>query len=213
MYMYLFHPQCRFSPLLFICAKSSPRVPSLSLSLPCLPSFSAATYMHLRVKLLGRWAWRVSPGHVVFSEVVSAVFCVPFIITVGPGQSATEGGVEVEQSPGDDSVIVEGHIQCNDADGETNTWQGRENDVSVVSLFSVRLSLWRCIRFFFFHFYRLWTFPKVRSRKGKLYRPLLLKCYKIVYEAELISPLKIGQICFHMDMAPVLWNCPRANSM
>lgn len=97
--------------------------------------------MHLRVKLFGRWAWVVSPGHVVFSEVVSAVFCVPGIITAGPGQSAAEGGVEVEQSPGDDGVIVEGHIQCNDADGETNTWQGRGNDVSVLLMKSLSLSV------------------------------------------------------------------------
>lgn len=27
------------------------------------------------------------------------------------------------------------------------------------------------------------------------------------------SPLKMGQMCFHMDMAPVLWNCPSASSM
>lgn len=76
--------------------------------------------MHLRVKLLGGRARVVRPGHIVFSEVVSAVFCVPFIITVCPGQCAAEGGVKVEQSPGDDGVIVEGYIQGNDADGETN---------------------------------------------------------------------------------------------
>lgn len=27
------------------------------------------------------------------------------------------------------------------------------------------------------------------------------------------SPLKMGQMCFQMGMAPVLWNCPRASSM
>lgn len=132
---------------------------SIFLSLPYLPPFSADTYVHLRVKLLGRWAWIVCPGYVIFPEVVSAVFCVPFIITAGPGQSAAERGVEVEQSPGDDGVIVEGHIQCNDADGETNTWQGRGkwcqcfvNEISQSNIvFLASFSISFSFRFFLFY--------------------------------------------------------------
>lgn len=79
--------------------------------------------MHLRVKLLGRWARVVGPRHVVLAKVVGAVFRVPCIVTVCPWQSAAERRVEVEQRPRDDGVVVEGDIQRNDADGETDAWK------------------------------------------------------------------------------------------
>lgn len=79
------------------------------------------TYMHLRVKFL---CWRpggICPGDVVNPEVIGTVGGVPYIVTVCPGQDAGEGGVEVEERPGDDGVVVEGHIQGDDADGVSYT--------------------------------------------------------------------------------------------
>lgn len=83
--------------------------------------------MHLRVKFL---CWRpggICPGDVVQSEVVGAVGGVPHVVAVCPGQDAGEGGVEVEERPGDDGVVVEGHIQGDDADGVSYTWGSDES--------------------------------------------------------------------------------------
>lgn len=77
--------------------------------------------MHLRVKFL---RWRpggVGPSDVVRAKVVGAVGGVPHIVAVCPGQDAGEGGVEVEEGPGDDGVVVEGHVQSDDADGISYT--------------------------------------------------------------------------------------------
>lgn len=68
------------------------------------------TYMHLRVKFLCRRPGGICPSHVIHAKVVGAVGGVPDIITVCPGEDAGEGGVEVEQGPGDDGVVVEGHV-------------------------------------------------------------------------------------------------------
>lgn len=88
----------------------------------------SATYMDLRVKFLSRWPGVVIPGHVVFQEVVGAVFSVPGIVTVGPGQDAGEGRVEVEKCPGDDGVVVEGDVQRDDTDRIPNAWNHGQMD-------------------------------------------------------------------------------------
>lgn len=75
--------------------------------------------MHLRVKFL---RWRpggVGPSDVVCAKVVGAVGGVPHVVTVCPRQDAGERGVEVEEGPGDDGVVVEGHVQRDDADGKS----------------------------------------------------------------------------------------------
>jgi len=81
------------------------------------------TYTHtcLRVEFLGGGSGSVGPGDVVSAKVVGAVGGVPSVVAVGPGQGGGQGGVEVEQSPGDDGVVVEGHVQCDDADGVADT--------------------------------------------------------------------------------------------
>lgn len=84
-----------------------------------------ATYIHLRVKLLGWWAGVICPCHVVLAKVVGAVFRVPCIVTACPWQSAAKWWVEVEQCPCDDGVVVEGDVQCDDADGETDAWENQ----------------------------------------------------------------------------------------
>lgn len=77
--------------------------------------------MHLRVKF---FCWRpgeIGPGDVVLSKVVGTVGGIPHIVTVCPGQDAGERGVEVEEGPGDDGVVVEGHIQSDDTNGISYT--------------------------------------------------------------------------------------------
>lgn len=81
--------------------------------------------MHLRVKLLGWWAWVISPRHVVLPKVAGAVFRVPCIVAVRPWKSAAERWVEVEQRPRDDGVVVEGDVQRDDADGKTDAWENQ----------------------------------------------------------------------------------------
>lgn len=79
------------------------------------------TYMHLRVKFL---CWRpgeIRPGDVVLPKIVGTVGGIPHIVTVCPGQDAGERGVEVEEGPGDDGVVVERHIQSDDANGVSYT--------------------------------------------------------------------------------------------
>lgn len=88
-----------------------------------LPSPPAA-YTHSRVKLLSGRPGEVGPGDIVVAKVVGAVDRVPRVVTVGPRQSAGEGRVEVEEGPGNDGVVVEGHIQPDDADGKTNSCDG-----------------------------------------------------------------------------------------
>lgn len=75
--------------------------------------------MHLRIELLGGRDGRVGPGDVeVGGQVVGAVGRVPGVVAGGPGQGGAEGGQEVVESPGHDGVVVEGDVQCNNADGE-----------------------------------------------------------------------------------------------
>lgn len=45
------------------------------------------------------------------SVEIGAVGTVPGVVAVDPGQFTGERGEQVEQSPGDDDVIVESHIQ------------------------------------------------------------------------------------------------------
>ena len=75
------------------------------------------THIHSRVELLRGGFGGVGPGDVVSAKVVGAVRRVPGVVTAGPGQGGGEGGVEVEEGPGDDGVVVEGHVQGDDADG------------------------------------------------------------------------------------------------
>lgn len=77
--------------------------------------------MHLRVKFLCRGPGGICPGDVVLAKIVGTVRCIPHIVTVCPGQDAGEGGVEVEEGPGDDGVVVEGHIQSDDTNGVSYT--------------------------------------------------------------------------------------------
>lgn len=79
------------------------------------------TYMHLRVKFL---CWRpggICPGDVVHAKIVGAVRGIPHIVAVCPRQNGGERGVEVEESPGDDGVVVEGDIESDDTNGISNT--------------------------------------------------------------------------------------------
>lgn len=80
------------------------------------------TYMHLRVKFLCRGPGEIGPSDIVFSKVVGAVWGVPHVVAVGPGQDAGEGRVEVEKGPGDDGVVVEGHVQRNNTYCVSNSW-------------------------------------------------------------------------------------------
>lgn len=75
------------------------------------------TYMHLRVKFLCRRPGGIGPGDVVHAKIVSAVGGIPHIVAVRPRQDGGEGGVEVEEGPGDDGVVIEGHIESDDANG------------------------------------------------------------------------------------------------
>lgn len=79
--------------------------------------------MHLRVKFL---CWRpggIGPSDVVDAKIVGAVGGIPHIVAVCPRQDAGERGVEVEEGPGDDGVVVEGHIQGDDTYGVSYTWR------------------------------------------------------------------------------------------
>lgn len=49
------------------------------------------TYMHLRVKFLCRGPGGIGPSDVVLPEIVGAVWGVPHVVAVGPGQDAGEG--------------------------------------------------------------------------------------------------------------------------
>lgn len=89
---------------------------------PCTyVAFATHTYMHLRVKFLCRRPGGICPGDVVHAKIVGAVGGVPHIVAVSPRQDAGERGIEVEEGPGDDGVVVEGHIQSDDADGVSYT--------------------------------------------------------------------------------------------
>lgn len=82
--------------------------------------------MHLRVKFLCRRPGGIRPGDVVYAEIVGAVGGIPHVVAVCPRQDGGEGGVEVEEGPGDDGVVVEGHVQSDDADGVSYTWKQEE---------------------------------------------------------------------------------------
>lgn len=92
------------------------------------------TYMHLRVKFLCRRPWGIRPGHVVHSKIVGAVRGIPDIVTVCPRQDAGERGVEVEEGPGDDSVVVERHVQSDDTYSISYTWK-RESQPQKITFF------------------------------------------------------------------------------
>lgn len=137
------------------------------------------TYMHLRVKFLCRRPGGISPSDVVLPEIVGAVWRVPHVVAVGPGQDAGEGRVEVEEGPGDDGVVVEGHVQRNDTYCVSNACSRGERWSRMTITQSIALGLFSL------------------ANQGCI----------------ITSPLKMGQMCFHMEMAPVLWNCPSASSM
>lgn len=77
--------------------------------------------MHLRVKFLCRRPGGICPGDVVRVKIIGAVRGIPNVFTVCPRQDAGERGVEVEEGPGDDGVVVEGHIQSDDTNGISYT--------------------------------------------------------------------------------------------
>lgn len=77
--------------------------------------------MHLRVKFLCRRPGRICPGDVVLDKVVGTVGSIPHIVAVGPRQNSGKRGVEVEEGPGDDGVVVEGHIESDDTNGISYT--------------------------------------------------------------------------------------------
>lgn len=77
--------------------------------------------MHLRVKFLCRRTGSVGPGDVVQPKIVGAIRGIPHIVTVSPRQDCGERGVEIEEGPGNNSVVVEGHIQGNDTNGIADT--------------------------------------------------------------------------------------------
>lgn len=77
--------------------------------------------MHLRVKFLCGRSGGICPGDVVRAKIVGAVGGIPHVVAVCPRQDGGERGVEVEESPGDDGVVVERHIECDDADGISYT--------------------------------------------------------------------------------------------
>lgn len=79
------------------------------------------TYMHLRVKFLCRRLGGIRPGDVVHVKIVGAVRGIPHIVAVCPRQDAGEGGVEVEEGPGNDGVVVEGDIESDDTNGVSYT--------------------------------------------------------------------------------------------
>lgn len=79
------------------------------------------TYMHLRVKFLCRRPGFIRPGDVIHAKIVGAVGSVPHIVAVRPRQDGGERGIEVEEGPGDDGVVVEGHIEGNDTNGISYT--------------------------------------------------------------------------------------------
>ena len=77
--------------------------------------------MHLRVKFL---CWRlggIRPGDVWRVKIVGTVRGIPHVVTVCPRQDTGERGVEVEEGPGDDGIVVEGHIQGDDTNGVSYT--------------------------------------------------------------------------------------------
>lgn len=99
-------------------------VSSINVELFIHTTLVTLTYMHLRVKFLCRGPGEIGPSDVVLPKIVSAVWGVPHVVTVGPGQDAGEGRVEVEEGPGDNGVVVEGHVQCDDTYCVSNSWSG-----------------------------------------------------------------------------------------
>lgn len=197
--------------------------------------------MHLRVKLLSWWAWVIRPRHIVLPKVVGAVFCVPFIIAARPWKSAAEWWVEVEQGPRDDGVVVEGDVQGDDADGKTDAWEKPKETTWSTSMTWAGLCVFAhlsdrrilvfinlscmlpgicykspnigcpVITLSFYH-----TLPLLLIMIFVLFRPWKKHwTWKIegFFCSFVFLPLNIGQMCFHMEMAPVRWNWPRANSM
>lgn len=53
---------------------------------------------------------------------VGAVRAVPGVVAVDPREVHGEGGEEVVQSPRDDDVVEEAHVERNEDDREAHTW-------------------------------------------------------------------------------------------
>lgn len=82
------------------------------------------TYMHLHIELLSGRDGVFGPGYIqVGGQVAGAVGSVPPVVAGGPGQCGAKGGQEVIESPGHYGIVVEGNVECNDADGKAYTWK------------------------------------------------------------------------------------------
>lgn len=79
------------------------------------------TYMYLRIEFLRWGGGGVGPGHVVVrGHVLVAVSGVPAVGAGAPGQGGLERRQEVVQRPGHDGVVVEGDVESDDANSETD---------------------------------------------------------------------------------------------
>ncbi len=82
------------------------------------------TYTYLLIELFSRRDRVAGPGNIqVGGQVVGAVGSVPLVGAGGPGQCGTKGGQEVVECPGHYGIVVEGDVECNDADGIAYTYK------------------------------------------------------------------------------------------
>lgn len=80
--------------------------------------------MHLHIEFLRRRGGGVGPRHVVVrGHVLVAICSVPAVGAGTPGQGGLKRWQEVVQRPGHDGVVVEGYVEGDDANGETNPWK------------------------------------------------------------------------------------------
>lgn len=61
---------------------------------------------------------------------VSAVGAVPGVATVSPGQVEGKGGEEVVERPGDDDIVVEADVECDEDHSVADSWLGTEESGS-----------------------------------------------------------------------------------
>lgn len=52
---------------------------------------------------------------------MGTVGSVPSVVAGGPGQRGTKRGQEVVEGPGHYGIVVEGNVECNNADGKAYT--------------------------------------------------------------------------------------------
>lgn len=90
--------------------------------------FLQRTYMHLHIEFLRGRGGGVGPRHVVVcGHVLVAIRGVPAVGAGTPGQGGLKWWQEVIQRPGHDGVVVEGYVQGDDANSETNPWKNGAN--------------------------------------------------------------------------------------